>query len=98
MTEQLTAQCPCGETIHITDPDDGPEVEVDVVLFNRKFRFVPNVHAILSVSALVVMAMLIYTEMIHHGEANPLTLAEVAHFAGWVYLELPEAIFIETLE
>lgn len=74
-----------------------PIFEIDIVVFSHRIRLQPNVHAILAFSALFVAGALIYSEILAHGEATPLHIAEVAHFAGWVYLELPEALAIEAL-
>jgi hypothetical protein len=75
-----------------------PLFEIDIVAFGHKIQFVPNVHSVLAFSAIFVAAALIYSEVISHGEATPLLFAEVAHFAGWVYLELPETLVIEAIE
>lgn len=78
--------------------DDRPAFEMVIVACDYRLRCLLNVHAILSVSALVVMVLLIYSELIIHGEAKPLTIAEITHFAGWAYLELPDAFMLEVIE
>ena len=80
-----------------TRADRTPLFEIDLIVLGHRIQFVPNVHAVLAFSAMFVAAAIIYSEMIAHGRATPLELAEVAHFAGWIYLEIPEAIVIEEL-
>jgi hypothetical protein len=71
------------------------ELRASVHVYGTSVHFFPNVHAILSLSALIVVVVLIYSKMLTHGEATPLLMAEIAHFCGWIYLELPEALLIE---
>lgn len=72
--------------------------EVNVKIYKKRVKFVPNVHSVLAISALFLASVLIYTEMLSHSEARPLLIGEVAHFAGWAYLELPETFILETVE
>lgn len=83
----------------MSDPnsEEDPLFEIDVVIWKHRLIMVPNVHAILAFSALVLMGILVYTEIVTHGEATALIIAEIFHFAGWAYLELPEALMIEEL-
>ncbi|SHH66171.1 hypothetical protein [Halobaculum gomorrense] len=78
-----------------TQEERTPLFEVDIVIGSHRIILVPNVHAILAVSAILLMGILIYSEIVAHGEATPLIVAEILHFAGWAYLELPEAMMIE---
>lgn len=73
-------------------------LEIDIVVLGHKIRIVPNVHAILALSALFLIVTLLRIEVLSHGEATPVVILEIAHFAGWAYLELPEAFIIEELE
>lgn len=83
----------------MSGPDSGenPLFEIDLVVWKHRIIIVPNVHAILALSAIMLMGILIYSEIVSHGEATALIIAEILHFAGWAYLELPEALMIEEL-
>ena len=63
---------------------------ISLRVFGKRLVLHPNVHGILAVSSLFLAAFLAGEMWLGHLSA--LVFAEVMHFLGWAWLELPEFI------